>query len=141
MDEDNMFLVSFRTMFIVLMICSSIFIYSPILLLFNIPAYEINEVNDFECDDLLETDLYAHLYYQECLLDKEGTAKTIYDHLILLLGVIQVALVAIPCAFFGFSLIFIHRIKLLNKTNWITATTRFKFGKVDPDHARKIMGK
>lgn len=143
MHEDNIFLVSFRTMMIALVIIFSIMASSPILFLStNMLVFEIDDL-DFECDDLLELklDWFGDLYYQDCLVDKDATAKTIHDHIILFFSVVIILLIALPCMFFGFFILLTREIKLLYKTNWITASTKFKFGDVDPEHRRKIMGK
>lgn len=139
MHQDNIFLISARTIFIGLLIISIIPLFNINGLFVNMPVFEYKNI-DFECDVLLESDLVTDLYYQDCLLDKDTLIKQ-YDEITLFIVGLQILMIIIPSMLFGFFLFFVHRIKLLYKTDWITAATKFKFGGVDPEHGRKIMGK
>ena len=137
MDVDNIMLVSFRTLCFIGIIYASITLYNADWLFVDIPAGEDVFV-DFECSSLLENDLTTDWYYQQCLSDKEGAQQTMYDHIVLLFRAIQAISVLAVCGSAGMTLFLIHFIKLLYKTDWVTATFKFRFGKIDAEHARNV---
>ena len=138
MDVDNILAVFVRTAMFACIIYTFIGLYYLDWFLFaDIPAVEVGLV-DFECHSLLETDLTTDWYYQQCLLDREGTYLTMYEHGVLMFRVMQAMFVLLVGVLVGTSLSLIHFIKVLYKIDWVTATFKFRLGKLDAEHARNV---